>query len=170
MAAETLTNTFLPMGATHGLAKNLKVHYLTASIASAAIEDGDIWVMGYMPPNSMVVGGWMATTDLDTGTEALDIDVGWAAAGASDTYTDPENGLTYTNAAASADPDGLCNVGVMTGDGVSEVYNAGKNFRWLTFEKPLFFSAKTTIQIEANAAAGTQAAGTFGVYLLYYAL
>lgn len=170
MVAETLTNSLLPIGATHGLAKNLKVHYLTASIASAAVEDGDIWKMGYLPGNVMVVGGWMATSDLDTGTEALDIDIGWDAAGASDTYTDPENGLTYTNSAATASATGICNVGLLSGDGVAEVYNVTKNYRAFAFEKPLYFSAKTMIQIEANTPAGTQAAGTFGVYLLYYSL
>jgi hypothetical protein len=171
MAAETLTNDPLQSGPAHGLFGNVKAKYFSVAMNSDAKEDGDIWVMGQLPKNSMVIGGWIATDDLDTGTEALDVDVGWAAnTGASATYTDPDTGIVYTNAGATADPDGLCDCGVLTGDGVAGAYQAGVNFRQFVLPKPLFFSEKTTLQLEANAAAGTQAAGTFGVYVLYYML
>jgi hypothetical protein len=171
MAAETLTNTFLPVGSTHGLSHNVKVHYLSYSIASAAVEDGDIWKLGFLPANVVVVGGWVATTDMDTGAEALDIDVGWDANGAgSATYTDPDNGITLTNSGSTASAAGLCNVGTMTGDGIAEVYQAAVNYRPIVLPTPLYFAAKTMVQLEANTPAGTQAAGTFGVYLLYYAI
>lgn len=169
MTAKTLTNSLMTVGATHGLAKNVKLWHRKYEIA-AQVEDGDIFELGYIPKNSMVVGGWIAVDDIDTGTEAIDIDVGWAAAGSSDTYTDPDTGVTYTNSAASASATGLCNTGVLTGDGSGEVYAAGTSFRWMVFPDPLYFSEQTKIQLEANAAAGTFAAGTFGVYLLYYCL
>lgn len=169
MTAETLTNPVMSVGSTHGLSHNLKVWHRKYEIA-AQVEDGDIFELGYLPANCMVVGGWVATDDMDTGAEALDIDVGWAAAGGSETYTDPESGVTYTNAAASASATGLCNVGTMTGDGTAEVYQAAVNYRAIVLPDPLFFSKQTKIQIEANTAAATFAAGTFGVYLLYYCL
>lgn len=168
MAAETLTASTLPAGYGQGLAGNLiRTHYVY-EIASDAIEDGDIWVLGYIPRNALVSGGMIVADDLDTGTEALDIDLGFAAAGtATDTWTDPNTGVTYTNAAASAAPAGLVNSGVLSGDGVTDVFAAGVNYRPILLPYPLWFSAKTTLQIEANAAAGTQAAGTFSVYLDY---
>lgn len=171
MAAETLTNDPVQSGPAHGLFGNVKVKHFSVEFNSDAKEDGDIWVLGQLPKNAMVIGCWVATDDLDTGTEALDVDVGWAAnTGGSATYTDPDTGVVYTNAGASADPDGFCNCGVLTGDGLAEVYNAGVNFRQGVFPSPLYFSEKTTVQLEANAAAGTQAAGTFGVYVFYYML
>ena len=42
-----------------------------------------------------------------------------------------------------------------------------KRSRWMVLPDPLYFSAETMVQLEANAAAGTFAAGTFGVYLMY---
>lgn len=167
MVAETLTRSPLILSPTHGYAGNLKRQYYNYEIA-ANVEDGDIFELGYIPARALVMGGYIATDDLDTGTEALDIDVGYAAAGASDdTWTDPISGIVYTNAAASAAPAGICNVGVMTGDGSAEIYQAGVNYRAFVLPIPLWFSAKTMLQLEANAAAGTGGTGTFGVYLDY---
>lgn len=170
MTAETLSNDPLTTGATHGLSHTLKVWHRKYEIA-ANVEDGDIFELGYLPKNAVVCGGWVAADDIDTGTEALDIDVGWAAnGGGSATYTDAETGVTYTNAGANASPSGLANVGVMTGDGSAEIYQAGVSYRAMVFPDPLWFSEKTKVQLEANAAANAFAAGTFGVYILYYVL
>ncbi|HPR08134.1 MAG TPA: hypothetical protein PLI17_16000 [Denitromonas sp.] len=166
MAAETLSNSPLTVGPGSGLAGNAKIWHRKYDIA-ADVEDGDIFELGKIPANCLVYGGWIAVDDIDTGTESIDIDVGWAAAGGSDTYTDTQTGVTYTNAAATADPDGFVNTGVLTGDGSAEVYAAGKTLRWMVLPDPLYFSAETMVQLEANAAAGTFAAGTFGVYLMY---
>lgn len=166
MAAETLSNSPLTVGPGIGLAGNAKIWHRKYEIA-ADVEDGDIFELGKLPANCLVCGGWIAVDDIDTGTEAIDIDVGWAAAGASETYTDSQTGVTYTNSGASASAAGLCNTGVLSGDGSTEVYAAGKTFRWMVLPDPLYFSAETMVQLEANAAAGTFAAGTFGVYLIY---
>lgn len=167
MVAETLTRSPLVISPTHGYAGILKRQYFNYEIA-ANVEDGDIFELGYLPARSLVMGGFIATDDLDTGTEAMDVDLGWAAAGSSaDTWTDPNSGIVYTNAAASASAAGLCNVGVMTGDGTAEVYQAGVNYRAIVLPIPLWFSTKTLIQLEANAAAGTGGTGTFGVYIDY---
>lgn len=167
MAAETLTASPLPNGYTQGPAGCIIRSYYQYEIAANS-EDGDIWELGYIPKYALVSGGGLITDDLDTGTETIDIDVGWAAAGAAtDTWTDPRTGLTFTNAAATADPDGLVNTGVLTGDAVTDVMAAGTNWRPFILPVPLWFSRKTKLQIEANAAANAFAAGTFGVYLEY---
>lgn len=106
MAAETLTatraaSTFPVAG--HGSHGNLKVATGTYEIA-AVVEDGDIFEMCRLPANSVVVGGMLYADDIDTGTEALDMDIGWAA-----------------NGSESADPDGFGNLGVWTGDVTTDV-------------------------------------------------
>lgn len=168
MAAETLTNTYMTVGAAHGLAKNLKIWHRKYEIA-ANVEDGDIFELGYIPANTMVCGCIFVLDDIDTGTEALDMDVGWAAnGGGSATYVDPDTGVTYTNSGASASATGLCNAGVLTGDGLAESHTG--NMRIQFYPDPLYFSAQTKIQIEANVAANAFAAGTAAVYLIYYVL
>lgn len=52
-----------------------------------------------VPAGATVIGGFFQCVDLDTGTEELDIDIGWAA-----------------NGTDVADPDGFGNLDVLTGD------------------------------------------------------
>lgn len=52
-----------------------------------------------VPAGATVIGGFIQAVDLDTGTEELDIDFGWAA-----------------NGTDAADEDGFGNMGVLTGD------------------------------------------------------
>lgn len=158
MAAETLTSTrataSFPVAA-KGPAQDLKVGWGTYAIA-ANVEDGDIFEMHWVPDNATVIGGWTVAEDLDTGIEALDMDLGWAA-----------------NSTDSADPDGLGNFGVWTGD--TSVHVAGTvNFfphqGVLVSAGPKTFTAgggNTMIQLEANAAAATFAAGQATVVTLY---
>jgi hypothetical protein len=168
MTAETLSNSPLSVGAAHGLAKTLKVWHRKYEIA-ANVEDGDIFELGYIPKNCMVCGCVFVLDDIDTGTEALDMDVGWAAnSGGSATYTDPDTNVTYTNSGASASAAGLSNAGVLTGDGIAELHTGNQRIQF--FVDPLFFSEKTMIQIEANVAANAFAAGGAAVYLIYYML
>jgi hypothetical protein len=162
MAAETLTSTragdafpvFKPTGA--GL---LCAAYGSYTIG-AAVEDGDIFEMCKVPAGAVLLGGWFYGDDLDTGTESLDMDVGWAANGGSGTYD-------------AADPDGLGNLGVLTGDAfaagnVSPV--AGLMYPlsglFATGELPTF-TRETTIQIEANAAGNAGHVGTVSVVVFY---
>lgn len=168
MVAETLTNTYMTTGAAHGLAKNTKIWHRKYEIA-ANVEDGDIFELGYIPKNSMVCACVLVADDIDTGTEALDLDVGWAAnGGASATYTDPDTGVTYTNSAATASATGFINGGVLTGDGIAELHVGNQRIQF--FADPLFFSEETKVQIEANVAANAFAAGTAAVYLIYHVL
>jgi hypothetical protein len=88
---------------------------------------------------------------MDTGTEALDLDVGWAANGAED-----------------ADADGFCNSGVLSGDAITDLVAAGINYRPFPMAAaPLTFTKTTTVQAEANAAAATFASGTIFVVVYY---
>lgn len=127
---------------------------------AANVEDGDIFEMCKVPANATVLGGWFYGADLDTGTETLDMDIGWAANGGSGTYD-------------SADPDGLGNLGVLTGD----AFAAGNVSPVTGLQYPLSgvlaagtlptFTKETTIQIEANAAANTGGTGAVSLVVFY---
>ncbi len=162
MAAETLTATraasdfpvFQAMGA--GLVCAAYGEYTIG----ANVEDGDIFEMCKLPPSATVLGGYFYGADLDTGAEALDMDLGWAANGGSGTYD-------------SADPDGLGNLGVLTGD----AFAAGNVSPVAGLMYPLSgkmaagllptFTRETTIQIEANAAATTGGTGAISLVVFY---
>lgn len=168
MVAETLSASRLPVGVTHGLSKTLKVWSHKYDIA-ANVEDGDIFRLGYLPKNVMVIAAAFVLGDIDTGAEALDMDVGWAAnGGGSATYTDPDTDQTYTNSGATASATGFINAGVLTGDGIAELHTGNQRIQF--FVDPLFFSEQTMVQIEANAPANAFASGAARVYLVYYPL
>lgn len=156
MAAETLTATQAKSGypvAGPGDFYNVKVAVGRYEIA-ANVEDGDIFEMCKIPKGSVVVGGYILAEDLDTGTEAIDMDIGWAA-----------------NGEDAADPDGFGNLGVWTGDTSVHIAGTGSFFPLqgvLQTTGPKMFSAETTIQLEANAAAATFAAGGVTVVVYFY--
>ena len=159
MAAETLTATNAEAGAkvfSHGIRGNVKFAYGTYEIA-AAVEDGDIFEMCRLPPGAIVIDGFVRADDLDTGTEALDMDVGWAA-----------------NGTDAADPVGFGNLGVWSGDPVTDVkpetqiwypFNGVLKDGPKTFTSP---TADTIIQVEANTPGNAGHVGTLyvGVYYL----
>ncbi len=156
MAAETLTslraNSRFPV-AGMGDACNLKVAFGTYEI-TANVETGDIFEMCKVPKDAVVLMGWVYGDDLDTGIEALDMDVGWA-----------DNGTD------AADTDGFGNLGVWTGDAVTDIKPEASI--WYPFggvlrtAGPKKFAAETTIQVYANVAAATGGTGTLTVVVLY---
>ena len=156
MAAATLTGSraklTLPMSGT-GPGGDIKAAWGTVTV-DAATEDGDIFEVCYVPAGATVVGGWILAGDGDTGTEALDIDIGWAA-----------------NGVDAADPDGFGNLGVWTGDathgGSSEVGNQLMLGGVLTSVGPKTFTANTKIQLETNTAANAGAAMEVTVVVMY---
>jgi hypothetical protein len=162
MVAETLTAvrgaTGFPIAHYAG-AGVLQCAYGTYTIA-AAVEDGDIFEMCWVPAGAVVVGGYFYGADLDTGTETLDMDIGWAANGGSGTYD-------------AADPDGLGNLGTLTGD----VFAAGNVSPVVGLMYPLSgvlaagtlpqFTKKTKIQIEANTAGNAGHTGVVSVVVWY---
>jgi len=98
-----------------------------------------------VPAGATVIGGFIQAVDLDTGTEELDIDFGWAA-----------------NGAEVADPDGFGNMDVITGDVSVHLPVAGI---WLPFAGIIqsagfkTFTAETTLIGTVNVDAATGGTG-----------
>jgi hypothetical protein len=160
MAAETLTTVQAGAGypvAGPGPAGNLKVGWGTYAVA-ATLEDGDIFEMHWVPDGCTVVGGWYQSGDMDTGIEALDNMVGWAA-----------------NNSDVADPNGLIEANTITGD-VSVHIAAASTLLFYTgvlvTAGPKTFTTgggNTMIQVENNTAPTTFAAAQLTLVTLYTA-
>jgi len=97
-----------------------------------------------VPKGARIVGGYWCSEDLDTGTEELDIDIGYAA-----------------NGVDAVDTDAFGNLDVMTGDPSVHLKVAGS---WIPFqgrlitEGPILLSAETVLTAIINvdaAATGT---------------
>lgn len=161
MVAETLTSTqaadSAPVYKTGG--NTVQAAWGTYTIG-AVVEDGDIFEMCKVPGGARLIGGFFYGADIDTGTETLDMDIGWAANGGSGTYD-------------TADPDGLGNLGVLTGD----AFAAGNLSNVAGLLYPLlglfttgvlpYFTRETMIQVEANAASHAGHTGTISLVVLY---
>ena len=156
MAAETLTATraaatfpvYKPQGA-GAVACAYGIYEI-----GAAVEDGDIFEMCRVQAGAVVIDGFVRADDIDTGTEALDMDIGWAANGTDD-----------------ADPDGFGNLGVWSGDAVTDIKPEAQiwyPFNGVLKDGPKTFAAETVIQLEANVASNAGHTGTVyvGVYYL----
>jgi len=155
MAAETLTadraKASFPVGG-KGEGNTVKFAYGTYELA-ANVEDGDIFQMCRVPAGAVVIDGFVRADDLDTGIEALDMDVGWAA-----------------NGTEAADPDGFGNLGTWTGDAVAGIKPETMNYfplNGVLKDGPQTFSEETIIQVEANTAAATGGTGTLSVGVYY---
>lgn len=107
-----------------------------------------------LPKGAVVVGGLLTGDDLDTGTEELDIDIGWEA-----------------NGSDTADTDGFGNMGVLTGDTVTEVIPVASIFRnlqgVLNTEGTKTFAAETWVSGLINVDAATGGTGTLSVKVFY---
>jgi hypothetical protein len=119
----------------------------------------DIFFACKIPAGATVIGGWLRGTDIDTGTAALDIDVGWAANGGS-------------GVGATADPDGFGNFGVLNGTAVTN-YLPESGFliplHGTLATGPISFDAETSIQAVFNAPANAGGTGTLTLIVLYLA-
>lgn len=106
-----------------------------------------------VPAGATVIGGWFCGDDLDTGTEELDIDIGYEA-----------------NGDVSADPDAFGNFGVITGDAVAgykpEVGILQPLFGTLK-DGPVTFTRETTIIGTINTDAAAGGTGTSWVVVYY---
>jgi hypothetical protein len=154
MTAQTFTNTraastfpgpFQPIGP--GL---VCVAYADYAIPETP-EVGDIYQLCRLPKGAVPLGGYFAATDIDTGTETLDIDLGIAA-----------------NGVDSADPDFFCNSGVLSGDAIATdlpLTNAS-NLRLINFTTLTTLGAETIVQAVVNAVA--QAGGTGRICVVIY--
>lgn len=118
--------------------------YGVYEIASALSKD-DIVGFCYLPACS-VVEGFLRGDDLDTGAEALELDVG-------------HNGDGTT----AADADAFLNSGVITGDAITDLRPAAGiyyPFQGLLPGGPIAFVAETRVQAVATAAATSGGTGT----------
>lgn len=113
----------------------------------------DIVKLCKLPAGAVVLGGQVRAEDLDTGTEALDIDIGWAA-----------------NGAEAADPDGFGNLGVWTGDATTDVKPEVSNLfplNGVLKSGPVTFTKETTIQAVVNVAANAGGTGVIWIRVDY---
>lgn len=109
------------------------------SIATALAQNDTIELVE-LPAGATVVGGQLRATDIDTGTEALDIDVG-----------------------VPGDADAFGNLGIWTGDTNNTFPLAGELF----VSGPQHYSAKTKIILTCNAAANAGGTGKVWIVVEY---
>lgn len=106
-----------------------------------------------VPKGATVIGGFFQAVDLDTGTEELDIDIGWSA-----------------NGTDAADPDGFGNLDVLTGDVSVHLPVAGI---WVPFAGIIqsagfkTFAAETTLIATVNVDAATGGTGISKMVAFY---
>jgi hypothetical protein len=107
-----------------------------------------------VPAGATVIGGYLQGADLDTNaTEELNIDLGWAA-----------------NGAELADPDGLGNFDVLTGDASVHMPVAGIYLPFqgvLITTGPQTFTRETIIQAVVNVDAATGGTGILTCVVFY---
>lgn len=107
-----------------------------------------------VPKGATVIGGFLQGADIDTGTEAFDLDIGWAA-----------------NGTDVADTDGFGNFGVMDGDAVSQFRPvAGIYYPFVNIIQDSgfkTFAAETKIIGTVNAAANAGGTGLLKVVVFY---
>jgi hypothetical protein len=125
-------------------------YYNFATAASTA----DVVDICKVPAGATVILGFFQGADIDTGTEALDIDIGWKA-----------------NGTDVADPDGFGNFGVLSGDAVAELKPVAGLWNPLVnvLQDSGFktFAAETTITVTVTAAANAGGTGMIKVVLFY---
>lgn len=135
----------------HGFAGNLKVAYGTYNIGSAVAQN-DVIQMCRTPKGAVILDVSIFGQDIDTGTEALDFDAGYAANGVDVADTDAWG--VFVN--VTGDGIGNDTVGVrLFGGGV------------LASGGPKTLSAETLHQITFNAAANAGGTGRLNM-LVYY--
>jgi hypothetical protein len=107
-----------------------------------------------VPAGATVIGGFLQGADIDTGTEAFDLDIGWAA-----------------NGTDAADTDGFGNFGVMDGDAVAQFRPvAGIYYPFVNIIQDAgykTFAAETKIIGTVNAAANAGGTGVLKVVVFY---
>lgn len=106
-----------------------------------------------VPAGAVILGGWMRGEDMDTGSETLDIDVGYAA-----------------NADVSADTDAFGNFGILNGAAVTNYLPEGGflvPLHGTLKDGPVTLTAETTILVTFVDDAATFAAGTLTVVVFY---
>lgn len=150
VASSRAASTFPVAGGGQG--GNLKVAWGTYTHASNLAATTTIEYCR-VPKGATVIGGYWMANDLDTGTEELDIDIGWA-----------------DNGSDAADTDGFGNLDVITGDvsvhtPVAGIYIPLQGV--LLSAGPKTFAAETVIQALVNVDAATGGTGQ-STMVVYY--
>lgn len=153
MATLTATRAAATFPVYAGSVGNLRAAYGTYTLAANPTAE-DVIQFCKVPEGATVIGGWIQAADLDTGTEALDIDFGWAA-----------------NGSDAADPDGFGNMGVISGDAVAGIKPEAGIYMplggVLFTAGPKTFALETTITGTVNAAANAGGTGQITVVVFY---
>ncbi len=125
--------------------------YRIIDVTTIAVATNTIDI-GYLPKGAIPIGGYFACVDMDTGTEALDMDLGITA-----------NGVDV------ADPDFFMNGGLFSGDAITDLpFTNSANYRVLTGPFPVTqLGAKTLVQQITNTAANATGTGKFVVRIDY---
>jgi hypothetical protein len=113
-------------------------------------EVGDIYQLCKLPAGAIPIGGYLSGTDIDTGTETFDMDLGIAA-----------------NGVEAADPDYFINSGVLTGDAITDLLAAGKLWRPIILSSFVALSRETIVQAEVIAVANAGGTGTVACRIDY---
>jgi hypothetical protein len=126
--------------------------YGTYTVTSALVKD-DVYLMSKLPPKAIVLSGMLYGTDIDTGTETLEMDIG-----------------KYDSTGAVVTADYYHNSGVIDGDSLE---HAG-NIAWIcehmnALNAPLTPSstAETYVGVKITAAANATGTGTFTTVINY---
>ncbi len=132
--------------------------YEVVDITTIAVATNTVDI-GYLPRGAIPIGGYFSAIDLDTGTEALDMDLGIAA----------NSAFGGTDV---ADPDFFMNGGVFNGDAITDLIPASTanyaNLRMICGPFPVTqLSAKTLVQMLTNTAANATGIGKFAVCIFY---
>lgn len=137
--------------ASHGFAGNVKAAYGTYNIASAVAQN-DVIQMCRTPRGAVILDVAIYGQDIDTGTEALDFDAGYAA-----------------NGVDSADTDAWGAFVNVTGDGIGNDTAGVRLFGGgvLASGGPKQLGAETLHQITFNAAANAGGTGRLTMVVYY---
>lgn len=152
--AGTRAASDFPMFAGRG-GGNLKVAYGSYTIGTA-LEANSTVDLCHLPKGAIVLGGMLFGQDVDTGTEALEIDVGTRTKGTA---------FDDTSASAAA----FLNSGVLTGDAIADHSPAAKILcHFSEFGAgPKTLAADTTVFATITAAANAGGTGTIWVRVDY---
>jgi hypothetical protein len=136
-----------------GQANVLHVAYGTYTLAVNPTA-ADVIEFCKVPAGATVIGGFFQAADIDTGTETLDIDIGWAS-----------------NGTDAADTDGFGNFGTLDGDAVSMFRPvAGIYYPFINIIQDAgfkTFAAETKIIGTVNTAAAAGGTGLLKVVVYY---
>ena len=158
-------NALIPVG--HGQSGNVKAWWGKYTYATAAVINDTIAICK-LPKNCLVLSGALYTDDIDTGTEALEVDVGYTANGGASSTLVTYDGQTHTNL-GTASAVGFVDSGVLTGDVITDLMPAGMNYRPFQMSTgPKFFSEETQVSVKITAAA--QAGGTGTIYVVMFGI